>query len=283
MSETNLKNSPQTSMWPASTRWTEHVLMYVVRDTRGCGLSETERMNRFPATPFCCISWMLEGEVHLLQQGEQVRDQRLPRIALVGCQSHYGNSINIGDRHSFMAVFFSDAFHRLFEVDLSLLQDRFVDACDYLNAAGRDLLQAVAAASDHTQRRVLIEEFVAAHAHRLESNPWLKLRRLGSNLSLRVTSILLGVGARQAQRRVRRETGLPLLGLSKLWRAKRSHHKLKETLDQGKPLNWAEHASAQGYADQSHMVRDCKEITGRSPQQILNDIQKNENDWMYRL
>ncbi|MFZ6846134.1 helix-turn-helix domain-containing protein [Undibacterium sp. RuTC16W] len=283
MPVTELNKIPQTSMWPASARWAEHVLMYVVRDTRGCELNEVERMNHFPATPFCCITWMLAGETELRQQGEQVRDQRLPRIILAGCQSHYGMTMNIGERHSFMAVFFSDAFHHLFEVDLSLLQDQLVDATTYLNATGAALLQAVAVAPDHAQRRRLIENFVALHTRQLENSPWLRLRRLGHNLSLHVASIFVGVGARQIQRRVRRETGLPLLGLSKLWRANRSYQQLKENLKQGKALSWADHASDQGYADQSHMVRDCKEITGRSPQQILNDTKKNENDWMYRL
>jgi AraC-like DNA-binding protein len=94
---------------------------------------------------------------------------------------------------------------------------------------------------------------------------------------------LLGVGERQAQRRARREAGLSLLGLSRLWRARRSHSAVKAQLAQGELLNWAHHANEQGYADQSHMVKECKELTGASPQRLVDAVKKNESHWLYRL
>ncbi len=257
--------------------------MYVVRDTRGCSLSADDSINHFPPTPYCCITWMLGGELQLVRQGEQAREQRLPKICVIGCQSQYGATVNIGDRYSFMAVFFSDTFHTLFEVDLSELQDRFVDARQLLNADGISLIDTVANAENHEQRRDLIENFLAKHAAAMSLSPWLRIRRLGSNLSVRIASALLGVGERQAQRRALREAGLSLRGLSRLWRAKRSHSAVKAQLQQGPLLNWAQHASEQGYADQSHMVKECKELTGDSPQRLVEAVKKNESHWLYRL
>ena len=283
MHKTHLIPKAQTHIWPASGQAAEHVLMYIVRDTRGSHLDGADQLNRYPATPFCCITWMLEGEVSLLQQGKTKREQRLPQIFVAGCQSQYGVSMNLGDRHSFMAVFYSDAFHALFELDLTTVQDRFVDATEILNPSGLALLQAVARADTHANRRSLIESYVAQNGNSLLSSPWSRLRKMGQNLSLRLSCSLLGVGARQVQRRVRKEAGLPLLGLSRLWRAKRSHSQVLLYLEQGHTPNWTEHASAMGYADQSHLIRDCKEVSGRSPQQLLNDARKNESDWIYRL
>lgn len=278
-----IRQIPKTSMWSAGALWREHVLMYVTRDTRGCSLSIADSVNRFPPTPYFCITWMLDGELQLIRQGEQMRDQLLPRICVIGCQSRYGETVNVGDRYSFMAVFFSDAFYTLFEVDLSGLQDRFVDARQLLNAEGLTLIDAVANANSDEHRKDLIEDFLQAHAVTLSLSPWLRIRRLGSNLSVRIASRLLGVGERQAQRRSRREAGLSLLGLSRLWRAKRSHSAVKAKLEQGDALNWAQHASEQGYADQSHMVKECKELTGESPQRLVAAIQKDEKHWLYRL
>ncbi|MFZ6758039.1 hypothetical protein ACO0K9_12590 [Undibacterium sp. Ji50W] len=283
MHKTDRNPQAQTHIWPASGQVAEHVLMYVVRDTRGCGLDEQDQLNHFPASPFCCITWMLEGELCLIQQGKAKRDQRLPQLFLAGCQSQYGVSMNIGERHSFMTVFYADAFHALFELDLSTVQDRFVDARASMNSQGLALLEAVALASDDTERRQLIEYHVMQYASPLYANPWSRLRKMGQNLSLRLSCSLLGVGERQVQRRARKEAGLPLLGLSRLWRAKRSHHQVLLGLAQGHAPNWAEHASTQGYADQSHLIRDCKDISGRSPQQLLNDARNSESDWMYRL
>lgn len=53
----------------------------------------------------------------------------------------------------------------------------------------------------------------------------------------------------------RRDACMSLLGLSRLWRAKRSHAAVTQALAQGGELNWAQHLSAQAYADQSHMVK----------------------------
>ncbi|MFZ6779128.1 helix-turn-helix domain-containing protein [Undibacterium sp. Ji83W] len=283
MHKTHIIPKAQTHIWPVSGQAAEHVLMYIVRDTRGCHLDGSDQLNRYPATPFCCITWMLEGEVSLLQQGKTKREQHLPQIFVAGCQSQYGVSMNLGDRHSFMAVFYSDAFHALFELDLTTVQDRFVDATEILNPSGLALLQAVALADTHADRRSLIESYVAQNSSSLLSSPWSRLRKMGQNLSLRLSCSLLGVGARQVQRRVRKEAGLPLLGLSRLWRAKRSHSQVLLALEQGHTPNWTEHANAMGYADQSHLIRDCKEVSGRSPQQLLNDARKNESDWIYRL
>jgi len=36
-------------------------------------------------------------------------------------------------------------------------------------------------------------------------------------------------------------------------------------------------------ADQSHMARECKAQTGRTPTQLVRDVQHEEADWIYRL
>lgn len=277
------RENPTTKVWPAGTSWREHVLMYVARDTRGASSSAASNINHFPPTPYCCITWMLDGGLHLVRQGDQVRDQRLQNICVVGCQSQHGATVDIGGRESFMAVFFSDAFHTLFGIDLSDLQDRFVDARQVLNAEGMSCVDAVAHAEGHEQRIRLIEDFLGAHTVAMSLSPWLRIRRLGSNLNVRLASTLLGVGERQAQRRARREAGLSLRGLSRLWRARRSHSEVRMQLAQNGSLNWGQHADAQGYADQSHMVKECRELTGSSPQQLVKLVKENETHWMYRL
>ena len=121
---------------------------------------------------------------------------------------------------------------------------------------------------------------MATHATVLGTNSWLRLRRMGVNIGLRLAGRLLGVGPRQAQRLARREGGMNVPGLSRLWRGERS---LRQALDRGHAIDWAAHAVDVGYADQSHLVRDCKEISGRTPTQILRQARHDEADWVYRL
>ena len=270
-------------MWPPAARWREHLLMLVVRDTRGCALEAHERLNRFPANPYCCITWMLEGRIELLSQGDTPRERTLPRHFVHGCQSRPCVSRNEGDRHSFCAVFYPDAFHALFGVDLAAIQDGFVDASEILAGQGLVLLEAVAAAQDDDRRRAIIDEFMQAYAAALGTSAWMRLRRLGANVGLQVASRLLGVGPRQVQRLARREGGMNVPGLSRLWRGERSLRQVRARIQEGRPIDWAAHAADAGYADQSHLVRECKEISGRTPTQIVRQAPHAEADWMYRL
>ncbi len=277
------RRRPVTTLWPPAARWGQHLLMLVARDTRGCDLPPQDRLNRFPANPYCCITWMLAGQAELVSQGDEARAVLLPATFVHGCQSRPCVSRNLGDRHSFCAVFHPDAFHALFGLDGALLQDAFLDATRLLPAHGQRLVRDVAAAADDTARRRVIDDFLATHAAPLDNSPWQRLRRMGCNVGLRVAGALLGVGPRQAQRLAHRQAGMSLPGLSRLWRGERSLRQARAALRRGERIDWAAHAADAGYADQSHLVRDCKEISGRTPTQIARQAAVDEADWIYRL
>jgi AraC-like DNA-binding protein len=270
-------------MWAPPARWSEHLCMFVVRDTRGCELADHEQLNRYPANPYCSLTWMLEGRSQLVAQGDAARSEILPRHFVNGCQTRPCVSRNLGDRHSFCVVFHPDAFRALFGVDLAAIQDAFVDASHVLPAHGMQLVDAVAAAADDAERRLAVDAFMARHATSLGTSPWTRLRCMGVNVGLQVAGGLMGVGPRQVPRLARREGGLNVPGLSRLWRSERSMHRVRETLARGQAIDWAAHAAEAGYADQSHLVRECKEFSGRTPAQIVQQARHDEADWFYRL
>ena len=270
-------------MWPAAVRWREQVCMFVVRDTRGCELEGHEQLNRYPANAYCCISWMLEGESELVAQGDTLRREVLPRHSVHGWQSRPIVSRNLGDRHSFCVVFYPDAFHALFGVNLALIQDVLVDASRVLPAHGMRMVHAVAEADGDDERCQAVHAFLDAHATSLGTGPWMRLRRMGVNIGLQLAGRLLGVGPRQVQRLARREGGMNVPGLSRLWRSERSLRKVREAIGRGETVNWAAHAADAGYADQSHLVRECKEVSGRTPARIAQQARHEEADWFYRL
>jgi hypothetical protein len=261
MSAATARRRPLAAMWAPPARWSEHLCMFVVRDTRGCELAAHEQLNRYPADPYCSLTWMLEGRSQLVAQGDAARSEILPRHFVNGCQTRPCVSRNLGDRHSFCVVFHPDAFRALFGVDLAAIQDAFVDA----------------------SRRLVVDAFMARHATSLGTSPWTRLRRMGVNVGLQVAGGLMGVGPRQVQRLARREGGLNVPGLSRLWRSERSMHRVRETLARGQAIDWAAHAAEAGYADQSHLVRECKEFSGRTPAQIVQQARHDEADWFYRL
>lgn len=274
---------PTASAWAPSPAWRHHVRLFGVRDTRGCGLAQAQRYNRFAAIPYCGIHWILEGQSELVSIGARRVAQPVPKWSVSGCFNAPVTALNPGDVHVFGVAFFPDAFHALFGVDLSSLHNRVEDAMDVLPPHAIDMVQAVAFAENHAQRQTLIEAYLARHADPARDTGWQRLREMGWQTGLNVAAQLMGVGPRQVQRLFQREVGLNLRDFLLLQRSEWSllHACLKTR--RGESFTWAEHAADLGYADQAHLSRDCKARTGRTPTQLAQDRQHEEADWMYRL
>lgn len=48
-------------------------------------------------------------------------------------------------------------------------------------------------------------------------------------------------------------------------------------------VNWSEVASHSGYADQSHLCRQSRRVTGFPPEELRRRILGGESFWPYRL
>ncbi len=256
---------------------------FIERDTRGCALDGERMLNRFPASQYCVLNWFLEGGAELLPDDGVRQAQRLDGCTASGCQTRPFASRNLGDVHVFMAAFHPDAFHVLFGTDLGALQDRFADVRAVLPAHGLALVDAVFAAGSGAARRAAVEGFVRERARLQRLPPWPRIRRMGGRITLGMASTLLGIGPRQLQRLALREAGASLQTLARLRRGERSFLGAQRRYLRGRAFDGADHALAHDYADQSHMVRDCKAQTGRTPTQLMRDVLTEEADWIYRL
>jgi AraC-like DNA-binding protein len=279
--------TPKALVWLPTDPWRSHVRVYGMRDTRGCGLDESQRHNRFAAVPYCALHWFLEGAADTVSVGGRDVYEPLPRWAVSGCFNVPVATLNRGDVHAFSAVFLPEAFHALFGLDLSGLHNRVVDAADVLPPSAMRMMQAVAEAPDDARRQALIEAYLAEHAAPAPQSAWQHMRQImgrgGERTGLSLATQLLGVGPRQVQRLFQRELGLSLRDFLLLQRTEFSLMQVCQKVRRGEPFNWAEQAMDAGYADQPHMVRDVKARTGRTPAQLAHDRLAHEADWMYRL
>jgi len=273
--------SPVTRLILPGAAAAGHLRAFIARDGRGCRLEGSAALNRFPASAHCTLTWFLEGGAELVECGGEHLQQPLVRCAVGGCQSAPLVSRNVGEVHAFIAMFHPDAFHALFGVDLSALHNRFLDARVLLPASAQDMIAAVFAAASDAGRCRCVEDYIAAHGAALPA--WTRLRRRGARLSLGLASRLLGLQPRQLQRLALRQAGASLQTTLRLWRGERSFLRAQRAYLAGERLDMADHALANDYADQSHMVRDCKAQTGRTPLQLARDVQNEEADWVYRL
>jgi AraC-like DNA-binding protein len=256
---------------------------FILRDTRGCALQGDQLLNRFPASAHCVMTWFLEGGAELLSKAGGQQGQLMSGCVVSGCQTHPVVSRNRGDTHAFMAMFYPDAFQALFGIDLAPLQNRFVPAGELLPARGRELVDAVFAATSGAARQALVERCVMEHARHHKLPAWLRIRRMGKRITLGMAASVFGIGPRQLQRLALREGGANLQTLNRLRRGERSFLTAQRRHLAGQPLDWAGHALDCDYADQSHMARECKAQTGRTPAQLVRDVMHEEADWVYRL
>jgi AraC-like DNA-binding protein len=274
---------PSAHLYQPSVDVSPFVRGFITRDTRGCRLEGEQLLNRFPASAHCVMTWFLEGEAELLVDTGGQQGQVMSGCVVSGCQTQPVVSRNRGDTWAFMAMFYPDAFQSLFGVDLASLQNRFVPAHALLPARGRELVEAVFAAPSHAARQALVEACITEHARQHKLPAWLRIRRMGSRITLGMAASLLGIGPRQLQRLALREAGANLQTLNRLRRGERSFLTAQRRYFSGQPLDWADHALECDYADQSHMARDCKAQTGRTPAQLARDAACEEADWIYRL
>jgi AraC-like DNA-binding protein len=259
------------------------VRAFITRDSRHCDLRGDQELNRFPASSYCVITWFLDGSVDLVSCAGQQHHTRLARCAVSGCQTQPFTSRNRGEVRGFIAMFYPDAFHALFGIDLASLKNRFADARQILPPHGLELVEAVFQARSDSERRQLVERFILRHTQSVTIPAWTRMRRMGNRMTLKMASAILGIGPRQLQRVALREAGLNLQTLARLLRGERSYLSAQRLHLSGKQLDWADHAIASDFADQSHMARECKAQTGRTPAQLARDVQCEEADWIYRL
>jgi AraC-like DNA-binding protein len=274
---------PVTRLYQPRVEASPFVRAFVMRDTRDCALQGDQLLNRFPASAHCVITWFLEGRAELLTDAGGQQGMVLSRCVVSGCLTQPLVSRNRGDTHVFMAMFYPDAFQALFGIDLAPLQNTFLPAHEVLPARGQELVEAVFAAGSHAERQAIVERCIMEHARHHKLPAWLRIRRMGSRITLGMASSMLGIGPRQLQRLALREAGANLQTLMRLRRGERSFLRAQRMVGNGKPLTMADHALACDYADQSHMARECKAQTGRTPAQLVRDVLHEEADWIYRL
>jgi AraC-like DNA-binding protein len=102
------------------------------------------------------------------------------------------------------------------------------------------------------------------------------------SLVLRAALTDLGRSTRQIARRIKSWTGVSQRDLHGLGHTEQLYARLLEAIENG-DVDWAGLASASGFADQAHMIRQMKRHTGFTPEQLRQRASADEAFWGYRL
>lgn len=247
------------------------------RDTRGVDLTDEERLNYFPASPFFSASVMLAGELFvsdtLLPLQNIKRSPIAPTHLYAKPKSAPHMSWSPGPMAGLTFAFFPDAWRSLggdfdgtppdcLPCALAHFETNAIDAAWPLFWHEMGLAWA-AAMADPSKRWTGSD----------------RIKNWTRHLIHRAALSGTGRSLRSAQRRIQRWTGQDMQTLN-FFAQIDDLHQLVTTDPSARPT---ELAVAAGFADQSHMGRALKRATGFSPVQLNKRIAEEEAFWCYRL
>lgn len=264
----------------------------ILRDTRGVVLDQSQRFNFFPASPFCSVTWVFEGDLygidHLDQMERPWTGAKVPNVCFSGAQLKPSVSWNSGEVFMSVMVFYPDAFSAMTELDLGQFAGRTVAVEEVLPPPifnpCRNFFDAVPDEG--------IDRGLSAFEDQIETL-WGKVRPAGSrptrrledwSKSVATRAAFSGPGrsARQIARRIKSWTGVSERDLRGLGHTEQLYAKLHEAIENG-GVHWAELAAIAGFSDQPHMIRQLRRSSGFTPEQLRQRARDDEAFWGYRL
>lgn len=255
----------------------------VVRDTRGQALTSDQRVSFFPAAPMCSVTWVWEGAIHDADLNGTPVAEPFPYGFFTGPKSGPMASWSPGPVHAMTVVFYPEAWRALTGVAPGDLANRSV-ALDAL-PPGRalDVCAALCEADGYDGLAAALQPLWAATRPPTFFTSPLLIDWLAALLARTAVSGP-GRSLRQAQRRLKALTGRSRRELEVHARVEALFARTlaADGSGDGAP-GLADLAHDAGYADQSHMGREVKRITGLSPAKINRLIATDERFWCYRL
>ncbi|WP_374361127.1 helix-turn-helix domain-containing protein [Pseudoduganella danionis] len=262
------------------------IMASVERDTRFCRLEPQQRLNFYPATPLVTISWIFEGQLHLMldplqaSAGENL-GPALPPLLFSGPQRQPTASWSPGPVHALMVSFYPEAMARLLGRPVGRWLDQTVPLEQVAPAA---VLQACAAVLRQPQHAyaVVEQQFGQLWTQAPQPSPAPLLGDWIRSLATRASHSASGRSLRQWQRRVRTWTGQSQRELQRFVRTEQAllqQLARRGTQEQGLALL----AQDAGFADQSHMGREIKRVTGMATGDFNQRLEQDEALWLYRL
>ncbi len=251
-------------------------------------MSIVARPGRGPLAPFVLSIWVYRGEhEHALERilpspalqllvnldedalrayrGEGWRDENcIGGVGVIGLRSG-PCAIDTREQRHIAGVAFrpGGAWPFLGGVPAHELRDMELDLSELWGVAGRRLREA-ALEADSDDAVLSVLEHTLLHQlgdDRADRATTHAVRSLGAGARVRETAAALGIPPATFRRRFAARVGTSPKRFARLARL----HRTLRAIDRREQLSWAELAFAQGFTDQSHLIRELKVLGGLSP------------------
>ncbi len=274
-------------LWLAPLSLAGCVRAVLLRDTRGQDLQGAQLDNYFPATPLVTVLWFLQGGGDWLPSpgfSTPAVDHQSQPLMFGGPFLQPTHTRSHGPVQTLQLLMLPDAFGELTGVDPGDYLNRMVDASRVLPTSWLTWANALAALPDDGSRLASIEAFLVPQWARVapQRPGGDRYAQWAQALAVRAATSAAGRSVRQIERRVKAWVGLPMRELRAVSRAENAFlavaaaHPLPS-------VNWADIAADNAYADQSHLCRETRRLTGFSPEDLRRRILIEEAFWSYRL
>ncbi|WP_158218941.1 helix-turn-helix domain-containing protein [Roseateles aquatilis] len=266
------------------------VYAYLWRDLTGAdALTEAQRNSWFPATPLCGLSWMLAGRVREIAPDGTVGDW-LPASVVTGPRGGPKRFECSPDARSFMVAMRPEALLALTGVDIGGLKDRLLSQTVFDDPDWRALDAAMLAARDEQAAQRTFEDFLLPRWRAVRGRvaaggggPPRGYAGWMQHLALRAVAAGHGRSVRQAERRIKQWSGQSLRALRLISRAEAAFRAVRRLEQDDAAVIWSALAQDNGYADQAHLCREVRRISGFSPEDLCRRIAADEAFWAYRV
>lgn len=275
-----------TRLWLPPLALAGCVRAVMLRDTRGRALDAVQRENFFPASPLVSLFWWAEGSSEWLATpgfSAPPPERRHAPVMFGGPFTRPTHTRNPGEISAFKLLMLPDAFLALAGVPLDTHVNQVRDAREVLPPDWLAWAGQMSAAPDDAARLALLQDFLVPRWQALGAQrPGHRYAAWTEALAVRAATSAAGRSLRQLERRIKAWAGLPMRELRAVSRAESAFYAVAAA-EGGGGVNWAEIAAGSDYADQSHLCRETRRLTGFSPEDLRRRIATEEAFWAYRL
>jgi AraC-like DNA-binding protein len=219
-----------------------------------------------PPRPACTLIIDLEGSI-------SVDGVPLPHAWIAGLSDRYA-VVGFGARYVSIDLELTPlGAWSVLGLPLGELEGQTVRLEDAFGAAGRRLVEQLQDTRDWDIRFDVVERFLLARA---DAGPrptpavaWAlsRLWRTGGRERIDALAVHLGCSRRYLHARFREQVGLPPKTVARLIRFGAVRRRIERA-----PARWADVAYECGYADQSHLNRDFRDLAGTTPGDFLTRL-----------
>lgn len=214
---------------------------------------------------------------------------RLPRQVFRGPMTGPSITCNPGPVHGFKLLLFPQALHGLTGLAIDDLVDRYAPLDALFDADWCAMAHEVQRAAGDDERVRVIERFLLPRWRAVQAGGGPAggpVMAWAGALRQQAAGVEAGCSARTVERGIRRRAGQPLRRLKRLARAEQSWSLRDDPAMTAPPAptaGWVDFAQGAGYADQAHLCREVRSITGLSPAELWRRAQHDEAFWVYRI